>query len=42
MPAAIMDCNRVPNHLRKDSAGSAPRANDFLLATLIHGFDFLE
>jgi hypothetical protein len=42
MPASVMDGNGVSNHLGTDGAGTAPGANDFLITTFVHGFDFLE
>jgi hypothetical protein len=42
MPTSIMDGNRMPNHLRENSAGAAPGTEYFLVTTLVHYLDFLQ
>jgi hypothetical protein len=42
MAAAIVHGDGVPDHLREDSAGARPGANDFFIARLIHHFDSLQ
>ena len=42
VPPAVVDSNRVPNHLREYDAGAAPGAEYLLLASLVHGFHALE
>ena len=42
MSTPIMNRDRVTDHLWEDDAGAAPGPNHFLLATLIHGFNFFQ
>jgi len=42
MTTAIMNGYGVTHHLGEDHARSTPGANNFLVATIVHGFDFLQ
>jgi hypothetical protein len=42
VPATIVDGDCVADHLGEDHAGAAPGADNFLIAALVHLFDFLQ